>query len=95
MLNLNYTDSSTSSELMCDSNLVLIEKFNKKLAKLQENLKSDNFDLSQNEANDENEMPESEAAPKKLKFSNISRLKKDVVVKKLMKTIDLMNQQLS
>jgi len=82
---------------MYDNNLVLIEKCNQKLVRLHENLKNDNFDLSQNETNDENVMPDSEEAntSKKLKYKSLTKFKKDVVVKKLMKTIDLMNQQLS
>jgi len=82
---------------MYDNNLILIEKCNQKLVELHENLKNDNFDLSQNETNDENLMPDSEEAnsSKKQKYKSLTKYKKDVVVKKLMKTIDLMNQQLS
>ena len=96
-LNLNHTASSVSSEFMYDNNLILIEKCNQKLVELHENLKNDNFDLSQNETNDENLMPDSEEAnsSKKQKYKSLTKYKKDVVVKKLMKTIDLMNQQLS
>lgn len=97
LLNLNYTTSSTSSELMFDNNLVLIEKCNQKLVRMHDNLKNDNFDSSQNETNDENLIPESDDAnsSKKLKYKSLAKFKKDAVVKKLMKTIDLMNQQLS
>jgi hypothetical protein len=82
---------------MYDNNLILIEKCNQKLVELHANLKNDNFDLSQNETNDENLMPDSEEAnsSKKQKYKSLTKFKKDVVVKKLMKTIDLMNQQLS
>jgi hypothetical protein len=82
---------------MYDNNLILIEKCNQKLVELHANLKNDNFDFSQNETNDENLIPDSEEAnsSKKQKYKSLTKFKKDVVVKKLMKTIDLMNQQLS
>lgn len=82
------TESNTSSK---KDNLELIEIYTQKLLNLQLSLDQNFPDLS----TDRQEEIIAAKQPAKLKFKNLFEFKKDVVIRKLLKTIDLMNLELS
>lgn len=93
------------------NNNEIIEKYTKKLLVLQQKLNeniSDHklekenmqngtelLDVSNNKMKGKGELKPSSASDSKIQFRDLSGYKKDVVVKKLLKTIDIMNQELS
>lgn len=88
-IDLNVADESKGK--------LIIDKYTQKLKKLQDKLKeplasdSNESDKEQQTNPSKNQMSNS----KKLKYENLYQFKKDVIIKKLLKTIDVMNQELS
>lgn len=89
-------ESTDSLKVFNSSDVKLFDtSLNEKNADIQnDHLKQNKFDLNQS--------PESDIGSKdknfkngKIKFKNVIQFKKDVVIKKLLKTIDVMNQELS
>ncbi|RNA40960.1 coiled-coil domain-containing protein [Brachionus plicatilis] len=89
-------ESTDSLKVFNSSDVKLFDtSLNEKNADIQnEHLKQNQFDLNQS--------PESDIGSKdknfkngKIKFKNVIQFKKDVVIKKLLKTIDVMNQELN
>ncbi len=102
--------SLDNCETNCHNNNEIIEKYTKKLLVLQQKL-NENFndhkvekeniingaelsDVSNNSKKNKSELKSSSESAK-VQFKDVNNYKKDVVVKKLLKTIDIMNQELS
>lgn len=84
------------------NNLEIIDKYTQKLLELQEKMDENFFDHKLEKAKifdttDSNNITNKENIQKsnKIQFKDLFGFKKDVVMKKLLKTIDLMNQELS
>lgn len=93
------------------NNNEIIEKYTKKLLVLQQKLNENINDhklekenmlngtelseVSNNKMKAQGDIKSSSSSDSKIKFRDLSGYKKDVVVKKLLKTIDIMNQELS
>ncbi len=86
-IDLNVADESKGK--------LIIDKYTQKLKKLQDKLKeplgSDSNESEKEQTGSQKQMSNS----KKLKYENLYQFKKDVIIKKLLKTIDVMNQELS
>ncbi len=91
-LNDNIAKSENNSEI--------VEIYTQKLLKLQQSL-NENFPDSlspvfkSDNLNDVDECCSNNQETIKLKFKNLFEFKKDIVIRKLLKTIDLMNIELS
>jgi hypothetical protein len=86
-IDLNVVDESKGK--------LIIDKYTQKLKKLQDKLKeplvSDSNEGQKEQTSSKSQMPSN----LKLKYENLYQFKKDVIIKKLLKTIDVMNQELS
>lgn len=86
-------ESSSKASSQCE--LELIEIYAQKLLKLQQSLNKNFPDaFSREQLSQTNELNNNNQPPK-LKFKQLYEFKKDAVIKKLLKTIDLMNIELS
>lgn len=99
--NFSYLVESTDSlKVLNNSDIGIIEtSLNEKKAGIQRDcLNTNHTGENQNEfgtfeAN--HNMEEKDSKNGRVKFKNVIQFKKDVVIKKLLKTIDVMNQELS
>jgi hypothetical protein len=87
---------SHSNELK--NNLKIIEEYSNNLMKMERKLnESAHYRklFKEKQENAQTELSKNSATSTKVKYKNVETLKKDVVIKKLLKTIEVMNQELS
>jgi hypothetical protein len=101
-------DFDKVNKILNETDSQIIEKYTKKLMELEQQLNQMNFlqhkenslqtenklSVKQN-ANKQEKQQENYSTTEKIKFKNLFNLSKDIVMRKLLKTIDLMNQEMS
>jgi len=94
-----FTDCGYGHETTYINNNDIIEKYTKKLlllqTKLNENLFEHNCEKENIKTDSAKPTAPSTSSSSKVHFKDLNVFKKDAVMKKLLKTIDIMNQELS